>query len=88
MSARWSTPPLEGEAQQASQTLLSKWVAAEEAKRQTAAAKNDLEAYIIRMRKAVESSERILKVRLKAACVCVCVCVCVCARACVSSTLF
>ena len=41
---------------------MAAWVKAEEAKRETAAAKNELEAYIIKTRGLLESDEMLRKV--------------------------
>ncbi len=65
VTVQWSVPPLGGEASKASRAVVAAWVAAEEAKRQTAAAKNDLESYIIKMTERVQDEEgKLAKVRI------------------------
>ena len=41
---------------------MSAWLKAQTSKRETAAAKNDLESYIISTREALETDERLIKV--------------------------
>lgn len=58
----WLYNSLAGDDLKAAKAILNGWVAAEKVKRDTAAAKNDLEAYIIKTREALETDEMIMKV--------------------------
>ena len=55
--ATLSAPNLE-----ASRAKLAAWMAAEIAKRDTAASKNELESYVIKMRENLETDETLIKV--------------------------
>jgi hypothetical protein len=56
------TPLISGDFLGAAQSNMSAWLRAERIKRDTAKAKNDLEAYIIATREALESDELLQKV--------------------------
>jgi hypoxia up-regulated 1 len=62
VSVVWGSPPLEGEARAAAAAQIAAWTAAEAAKRAAAAAKNELEAYVIRLKEALETDEQLQKV--------------------------
>eukprot|EP00195_Chlamydomonas_chlamydogama_P003215 CAMPEP_0202919692 /NCGR_PEP_ID=MMETSP1392-20130828/76466_1 /ASSEMBLY_ACC=CAM_ASM_000868 /TAXON_ID=225041 /ORGANISM="Chlamydomonas chlamydogama, Strain SAG 11-48b" /LENGTH=990 /DNA_ID=CAMNT_0049613149 /DNA_START=318 /DNA_END=3290 /DNA_ORIENTATION=+ len=58
----WFHPSLSGADFKLSQSIISAWVKAEAIKRETAAAKNDLESYIIKTREKLETDDRVKKV--------------------------
>lgn len=58
----WSRARLTGADLASSKATLAAWVRAETIKRDTAAAKNDLESYIIKTREAMETDELLMKV--------------------------
>ncbi|KAF5840430.1 Hsp70 protein-domain-containing protein [Dunaliella salina] len=63
ISSSWTHPLLSGETLAKAQAAVSSWTSLEKAKRDNAAAKNDLEAYIIKTRSAfADGDEKLLKV--------------------------
>ena len=59
----WTHSKLTGDSLAASRATMSAWLTAQAAKRETAASKNDLESYIISTREALETDEKLIKVR-------------------------
>jgi hypoxia up-regulated 1 len=58
----WSREKLSGDSLASSTSTLAGWVQTETVKRDNAAAKNDLESYIIKTREAIETDELLIKV--------------------------
>ena len=58
----WAREKLSGDSLASSTSTLAQWVLTETVKRDNAAAKNDLESYIIKTREAIETDELLIKV--------------------------